>query len=182
MTRPALIVTVSLATAASGCATGSGAHYWDCSEGASSCKQGDVLGTVAVYAAFAVGLGIYALVTLPSRPSVHRPARPVHQPLVGHVRRDGSGKGVPAVTVSLRRADSAVVPRTTTDHEGRFQFVFPLTPGWYTVAVDAGEARGETTLWLQDRHPAPVEVRVRPPADDRPAADRRARPTIFKQR
>src|SRR6185369_614575 len=149
MPRPALILTVALITSTASCATDSG--Y----------QKPSLVSAAIELGALAVGAGVYLLVTQPSRPPVGG-SDALERPLVGQVRWQGSSEGVPAVPVTLRRADGVVVPGTVTDRAGWFRFPFPPKPAWYTVAVDAQGAEGELTLWLQDRRPAALDLFVRP--------------------
>jgi hypothetical protein len=158
--RSALLCMVASITLASGCATSSGDGRPQLADAAFE------LG------ALVVGAGVYALVTRPPGAPAGAADR-AEQPLVGQVRWKGSSEGVPAVTVTLRRADGVVVPSTTTDRAGWFRFPFPPKPAWYTVAVDAAAAEGETTLWLQDRRPAALDVLVRPRSLTRALDDER---------
>lgn len=95
------------------------------------------------------------------------PPRPLTPPLVGKVLWAGSGDAVPAVTVTLRDRDDLVVLHATTDDQGWFRFPLPLPPSWYVLSVDEDFGRGSTRLWLRDRRPGHLDVKLapRPPVD-----------------
>jgi hypothetical protein len=160
--RPALIVTVAFATLASGCATGAAHERKLCYTNAlGNCLEDSAISAAIGLGALVVGGVIYAAVTRPPHPSDRRPAPP-ERPLEGRVRWQGATDEDPSLPVTLRGAESPVVLRTTTEEGGRFQFPFPRKAGWYTLAVATDAAEGETTVWLQDRRPAALEVLVRP--------------------
>jgi hypothetical protein len=167
MRRPAVItVTLSTLTAlASGCATYANKFPASCQfEGDRQCDASDAIGEAIALGAGVLIVGAYLTA---KRLSSSKPAAvaPMDPRLSGHVRWQGqSAQGVPSVRVTLRRADGPPLQTTNTDQAGRFYFDFPRGPGWYTVAVDAATAVGETNLWLQDRLPSGLEVLVRPRA------------------
>jgi hypothetical protein len=147
-----------LTTLAASCATGS--QYSNCPKDTfGNCQDGDPVSAALEMGVLTVLAGAHAVAQQPGASDAR--VAPVEPPLVGRVRWLDSREAVPAVAVTLHRKNGLVVPTTTTDEAGWFRFPFPLKDDWYTVSVDVAGAKGETTLWLQDRRPDALEVLVR---------------------
>lgn len=161
MRRRPLALAVAIALV-SGCATMPGKHDSCHKTVLGTCQGPDVTSTLFQVGGVLVIGGVAALVVAAMRPAPR--GEPARDPmLVGRVRWQDAENAVPPVAVTLRGANGPVVQNATTDSDGYFAFLFPQKPGWYTVAVAAPVARGETTFWYQDHRPGEVELLVQPP-------------------
>jgi hypothetical protein len=165
MLRSGVCLGVVLALCAAGCATGSDARpIYQCNDGGQGrCTPNDALSIAVMFAAVAVVAGGYLAVTQHGHGAA-APAATVPL-LVGRLRwqTSSSTAPIPEATVTLRSAEGELLS-TVSDQEGWFRFPLPRKPAWYTVTVDEGIGQGETTVWLQNRPPADLELGVRPRA------------------
>jgi hypothetical protein len=150
-----VIAGVVLVSLASGCASSSWSY-------GSTHQKRELAGSAALLGVTLAAALVYGLFKSDRRDSRrHAPPAP-YPPLTGQVRWEDSHEGPPLSPVSLRADEgSAVVQTATPDASGRFELAFPRKPGWYTLSVNTDSAEGKTTVWLQDRPPAALEVLVR---------------------